>query len=93
MQINSQKERIRGGGGGKIHEIYAAVFCGHLFYDLFLQVRGGSMAPCSPPGSATGADGMERKELSLFIRIDPSLSILINSNLTGHIKSLIFCKK
>ena len=29
-------------------------------------------------------DGMERKELSLFTTIDPSLSILINFNLTGH---------
>ena len=30
-----------GGGGGKKHEIYVAAFCGHLFYDLFVQGWGG----------------------------------------------------
>ena len=33
------------------HEIYAAAFSGHLFYDLYLQGRG-DHAP--PPRSATG---------------------------------------
>ena len=31
--------RVR--GGAEKHEIYAAAFGGHLFYDLFLQGRGG----------------------------------------------------
>ena len=29
-----------GGGEGKKHEIYVAVFGGHHFYDLFSQGRG-----------------------------------------------------
>ena len=44
--------RVR--GGAEKHEIYAAAFGGHLFYDLFSQGRGGAMAPLAPPGSATG---------------------------------------
>ena len=36
--------------GTKKHEIYAAAFGGHLFYDLFLQGHG----PLGPPGPATG---------------------------------------
>ena len=44
--------RVR--GGGEKHEIYAAAFGGHLFYDLFLQGRGGPWPPRPPPGSATG---------------------------------------
>ena len=78
-------------GGNKKHEIYAAVFCGHLFMTYFYRA-GGGYGPLAPPGSATGADGMERKELSLFTRIDPSISILINSNLIGHKRSLTFVK-
>ena len=39
--------RVR--GGAEKHEIYAAAFGGHLFYDLFLQGRGGAMAPSAPP--------------------------------------------
>ena len=39
--------------GGEKHEIYAAEFGGHLFYDLFLQGRGGGMALAPPPESAT----------------------------------------
>ena len=39
-------------GGAEKHEIYAATFGGHLFYDLFLQGRGGH-GPLGPPGSAT----------------------------------------
>ena len=35
-------------GGGEKHEIYAAAFGSHLFYDLFLQGWGG-MAPSAPP--------------------------------------------
>ena len=35
------------------HEIYAAVFGGHLFNDLFLQGRGMVRLLPSPPGSAT----------------------------------------
>ena len=38
----------RVGGGTKKHEIYVAAFGGHLFYDLFVQGRGG-MAPSAPP--------------------------------------------
>ena len=38
--------------GAEKHEIYAAEFSGHLFYDLFLQVRG-AHGPPRPPGSAT----------------------------------------
>ena len=29
------------GGGGEKHEIYAATFGGHLFYDIILQGQGG----------------------------------------------------
>ena len=43
--------RVRGGGPSK-HEIYAAAFGGHLFYDLFSQGQGGH-GPLGPPGSAT----------------------------------------
>ena len=35
-------------GGSEKHEIYVAVFGGHLCYDLFLQ-GGGAMAPQPPP--------------------------------------------
>ena len=35
------------GRGGKKHEIYAAAFSDHLFYDLFLK-GGGGMAPSAP---------------------------------------------
>ena len=34
-----------GKGRGKKHEIYAAAFGGHLFYDLFSQGRGGPWPP------------------------------------------------
>ena len=34
--------------GGEKHEIYAAAFDSHLFYDLFLQGRGGAR-PCPSP--------------------------------------------
>ena len=34
--------------GGEKHEICAAVFGNHLSYDLFLQGRGGGMAPAPP---------------------------------------------
>ena len=38
-----------GRGGAEKHEIYAAEFGGHLFYDLFLQGRGGAgHAPPDP---------------------------------------------
>ena len=30
---------------------------GHLSFGLFLQARGGGMAPLAPPGSATGKVG------------------------------------
>ena len=33
------------GGGAKKHEIYAATFSGHLFYDLFLQALGPLLDP------------------------------------------------
>ena len=37
--------------GAERHEIYAAAFGGHLFYDIFLQGqgRGGDMAPLAHP--------------------------------------------
>ena len=41
--------RVR--GGAEKHEIYAAAFGGHLFYDLFSQSWGAW--PPRPPGSAT----------------------------------------
>ena len=45
IQTSSRSSgRVR---GGEKHEIYAAAFGGHLFYDLFLQGRGG-MAPSAP---------------------------------------------
>ena len=34
--------------GAEKHEIYAAAFGGHLFYDLFSQGQWGSMAPSAP---------------------------------------------
>ena len=34
--------------GGEKHEIYAAAFGGHLFYDLFLQGQGGPWPPQPP---------------------------------------------
>ena len=60
IQINSRSAipnpvadpAARSGGGGKNHEIYAAAFSGHPFYDLFLQGRG-PWPPCPSPGSAT----------------------------------------
>ena len=52
MRVSSGSSgRVRGGGTEK-HEIYAAAFGGHLFYDLFSQGQEGTMAP-SPPRSAT----------------------------------------
>ena len=36
-------------GAGEKHEIYVAVFGGHLFYNLFLQGQGGGMAPLARP--------------------------------------------
>ena len=46
----------RGLEGGKKHEIYAAEFEGHLFYDLFLQDQGCMAILVAPPphGFATG---------------------------------------
>ena len=38
--------RVR--GGAEKHEIYAAAFGGHLFYDLFLQGQGGPWPPRPP---------------------------------------------
>ena len=37
---------------GEKHEIYAAAFDGHLYYDLFLQ-GGGGHGPLGSPGFAT----------------------------------------
>ena len=34
--------------GAEKHEIYAAAFGGHLFYDLFLQGQGGPWPPWPP---------------------------------------------
>ena len=36
------------------HEIHAAAFGGHFFYDLFLQGRGPLLPLPPPPGSANG---------------------------------------
>ena len=36
------------GGGAEKHEIYAAAFGGHIFYDLFLQGQGGPWPPRPP---------------------------------------------
>ena len=51
-QVPAMQQPIQRPGreGGEKHEIYVAVFGHHLFYDLFLQVRGW---PSRPPGSAT----------------------------------------
>ena len=52
---NSSGSSGRIEGGAEKHEIYAAAFGSHLFYDLFSQgLGGGAMAPSAPPGSATG---------------------------------------
>ena len=48
---SGSSDRVR--GGGRKHEIYAAAFGGHLFYDLFSQGRGRGMAPSPPSGSVT----------------------------------------
>ena len=46
LHSNGSSGWVKGGGE---HEIYAATFRGHLFYDLFLQGRGGGgMAPSAP---------------------------------------------
>ena len=45
---SGSSSRVEGGGGAEKHEIYAAKFGGHLFYDLFLQGRGGH-GPLGPP--------------------------------------------
>ena len=42
-------------GGAEKHEIYAAAFGGHLFYDLFLQGRGRGMDPSAYSGSAAAS--------------------------------------
>ena len=46
--------------GGEKHEIYAAAFGGHLFYDLFLQGRGAPRPPwihyCWGRGGLQGPD-------------------------------------
>ena len=53
LSSSGSSGRVRGGG----HEIYAAAFGGHLFYDLFSQDRGeGAWPPRPPPGSATAKD-------------------------------------
>ena len=44
---SGSSSRVR---GAEKHEIYAAAFGSHLFYDLFSQGQGGH----GPPGSATG---------------------------------------
>ena len=56
--------RVR--GGGEKHEIYAAAFGGHLFYDLFSQGRGGH-SPLAPPGSATAWQKSENQSKKLRI--------------------------
>ena len=66
---SGSSSRVEGGGGGEKHEIYAAEFGGHLFYDLFLQGRGGGHGPSAPPGSAT-----ELKCVSNFYGYRSSLS-------------------
>ena len=59
LQTKSFQSKSSSGSNGRVrgakkHEIYAASFGGHLFYDLFLQGwGGGSMAPLASPGSAT----------------------------------------
>ena len=47
------KEQISSGSSGRVrggekHEIYAAAFGGHLFYDPFSQGQGGPWPPRSP---------------------------------------------
>ena len=46
MFSSGSSGRVR--GGAEKHEIYAAAFGGHLFYDLFLQGRGGPWPPWPP---------------------------------------------
>ena len=55
------------GKGDEKHEIYGAVFGGHLFYDLFLEGSGGEHGAPRPPGSATGKCAMKQKQLQIFI--------------------------
>ena len=45
--------------GAEKHEIYAAAFGSHLFYDLFSQGWGGGHAPLAPSGSTTVALQLE----------------------------------
>ena len=47
VHFHSRSRNI--GGVAKILEIYAAAHGGHLFYDYFLQIGGGGMAPLPPP--------------------------------------------
>ena len=50
LSSSGSSGRVR---GAEKHEIYAAAFGGHLFYDPFSQGRGGPWPPRPPPGSAT----------------------------------------
>ena len=45
--LASVADPVAGFGGGNKHEIYAAAYGSHLFYDLFSQSLGG-MVPLAP---------------------------------------------
>ena len=49
LSLNSSGSSGRVRGGAEKHEIYAAAFGGHLFYDLFSQGQGGGHGPLGPP--------------------------------------------
>ena len=72
--------RVR--GGAEKHEIYAAAFSGHPFYDLFSQGRGGH-GPLGPPGSATAITKnlVNNPELLLVGQLLVVSKHLVDSNL------------
>ena len=46
--LTSVADSVAGFEGGNKHEIYAAAYGSHLFYDLFSQSRGGAWSPWPP---------------------------------------------
>ena len=74
LSSSGSSGRVRGTGK---HEIYAAAFGGHLFYDLFSQDRGGGgMAPSvSLPGSTT-----VKGPFTPSVSDDANNSVLVENN-------------
>ena len=87
----SSRSSGRARGRGKKHEIYAAAFGGHLFYDLFSQ-DGGVPGPPRPPGSATVAFGFSQFGLDSgwMIRVTQGETLSIVLLATHLFTSMLF---